>query len=383
MSDEKQNDAHVETIAIHAGLAPDGSTGAISQPIQLATTFERDIDGSYTRNFHYAREGNPNRQALEICLARLEGGADAAAFSSGSAATLALFQSVGPGNHIVASIDAYYGTNVQLAQLVRPLGIEVSFVDTTDAGNVADNLRPETRLIWVETPSNPLLKVSDISALKTLAEKHGTLLAFDNTFATPVLQNPLKLGADLVVHSATKYLGGHGDLTGGAVITRKKDEVFAAIRQYQTAGGSVPSPFDCWLLRRSIATLPYRIRAQSDNAQALAEHLSDMREVVRVYYPGLPDHPGHQTARKQMTGYGGVLSFEVDGDESVAMAVAARTTLIKRATSLGGVESLIEHRASMEDAATRCPRNLLRMSVGIEHSDDLLADLTQALTLAV
>jgi cystathionine gamma-synthase len=370
----------LETLAIHAGRGPDPATGAVREPIHLSTTFERGPDGAYPTGYFYSRSGNPNRTALEQALAALEGGTDAVAFASGSAATLAVFSLAAPGQRIVCASDCYHGTAKQLRELLPRWGAAVEFVDTTDLAAVERALQPGAALLWVETPSNPLLRISDIAALAGLAHARGALFGCDNTFASPVLQQPLALGADLVMHSTTKFLGGHSDVLGGVVVVREPGETLGRLREFQGAGGGVPSPFDCWLLLRSLATLPLRVRAQSAGALAIARFLERHPGVERVHYPGLESHSGHALAARQMRdGFGAVVSLQVPGDAAQAMAVAARVRLFRRATSLGGVESLIEHRASMEGPATRTPPNLLRLAVGLEHPDDLLADLAQAL----
>lgn len=368
-----------ETLAIHAGHACDPTTGAIAPPLYLSTTFQRETDGSYPQGYHYIRENNPNRKALETCLATLEGGAVAAAFASGSAATMSVFQALAPGDHVIAPADAYSGTANLLRSVFIPWGLEVTFVDMTDAGQVQQALRPNTRLIWIETPSNPLLKVTDIQKIADLAHQANALCVCDNTWATPVLQRPLALGADLVVHSTTKYFGGHSDVLSGAVISAQDSDFFARIRLIQTSGGAVAAPFDCWLILRGIQTLPYRMRAHCENAFKVATFLSQHPAIAAVHYPGLPHHPGHAIAAQQMQGFGGMLSAQVLGGREQAFAVAAQVKLFTRATSLGGVESLIEHRASIEGANSLTPDNLLRLSIGLEHADDLIEDLAQAL----
>ena len=369
-----------ETLAIHAGRAPDPATGAVREPIHLSTTFERDPDGAYPRGYFYGRSGNPNRAALEQAIAALEGGNEAVAFASGAAATLAVFSQAAGGSRIVCSADCYHGTARQLREILPRWGASVEFVDTTDLAAVERALEPGAALLWVETPSNPLLRVSDLGALAGLARAHGTLLGCDNTFASPVLQQPLALGADLVMHSTTKFLGGHSDVLGGVVVVREAGAVLERLREFQGVGGGVPAPFDCWLLLRSLATLPLRVRAQSAGALAVARFLEAHPRVERVHYPGLPSHPGHALAARQMCGgFGAVVSVQVRGGAAEALAVAARARLFTRATSLGGVESLIEHRASMEGPLTQTPANLLRLAVGLEHPDDLLADLDQSL----
>lgn len=369
----------LETLAIHAGRAPDLATGAVAPSPILSTTFARDADGDYPHGHIYSRSSNPARAALETLLAALEGGSAAAAFASGSAASMAVFQALSPGDHVIAPDDVYHGTRTQLRELLARWGLRHSLVDLTDLDAVRAAITPATRLIWAETPSNPLLKISDVSGLAELAHAAGAQLVVDSTFATPVLQQPLALGADLVMHSTTKYLGGHSDVLGGAVIAREPDALFARIRDLQTKGGAVPAPFDCWLLQRSIGTLPLRVRAQTANAQAIAEFLAAHPQVSAVHYPGLSSHAGHALARRQMSGYGAMLSFQVRGGRDAALAVAGRVQLYTRATSLGGIESLIEHRASVEGPHTSTPQDLLRMSVGLEHVDDLIDDLRQAL----
>ena len=368
-----------ETRAVHAGSAVDPGTGAVTSPIQLSVTFERDPDGGYPRGFLYGRNGNPNREELERCLADLEGGEAAAAFASGTGAIMGLVQALAPGDHMIAPTDVYQGTARLLRDIMMPWGLDVAFIDMTDPAAIAAAVTPRTRLVWVETPSNPLLAVVDIAAAARAAHEAGALLACDNTFATPALQNPLALGADLVMHSTTKYLSGHSDVTGGVIVARRREGFFERVRGTQVYGGGVPSPFDCWLLRRSIRTLSYRVRAHSEHALALATFLAAHPRVEAVHYPGLLSHPGHAVARRQMAMFGGMLSFQVRGGRDEALAVAARVKIITRATSLGGVESLIEHRASIEQPGTRTPQNLLRLSVGLEHPDDLADDLAQAL----
>jgi cystathionine gamma-synthase len=369
----------LETRAVHAGTRIDPATGAVTPAIQLSVTFERDADGGYPRGFLYGRNSNPNREELERCVADLEGGEDAAAFASGTGAIMGVVQALSPGDHLIAPTDVYQGTGRLLRELMMPWGVEVSFVDMTDARTVARAMGPRTRLVWVETPSNPLLAIADVAAIARVAHDAGALCACDNTFATPVLQSPLALGADLVMHSTTKYLSGHSDVTGGVIVAKRREGFFERVRTVQVYGGGVPSPFDCWLIRRSIRTLPYRVRAHSEHALAIATFLAGHPRVEAVHYPGLPSHPGHEIARRQMAMFGGMLSFQVRGGREAALGVAAKVGLITRATSLGGVESLIEHRASIEQPGTKTPDNLLRLSVGLEHPDDLVDDLAQAL----
>ncbi len=369
----------IETLAVHSGHEADPTTGAVTPPINLSTTFERDSDGSYRQGYVYTRLGNPNRAALEKCVADLEGGTAGAAFSSGSAAIAGVFLTLSPGDHVVAPEDVYHGTARLLNDILAPWGVQTTFVDMTDLAEVQQAVRPNTRVVWVETPSNPLLKITDIAAVSAIAHDTGATCVCDNTFATPVLQRPFDKGADLIVHSATKYLGGHSDALAGVVVTKTEDEFFRKIRAVQTSGGGVADPLACWLILRGIQTLPYRMRAHSENASLVARFLQSHRKVATVYYPGLESHAGHELAARQMSSFGGMVSFQVNGDGAEALAVAGRAKLFTRATSLGGVESLIEHRASVEGPGTRVPENLLRLSVGLENPDDLIEDLAQAL----
>ncbi|HXE79647.1 MAG TPA: PLP-dependent transferase [Vicinamibacterales bacterium] len=370
---------HLETLAVHAGHSPDPVTGAVTPPISLSTTFERLPDGTYRGGFVYARADNPNRRALEECLAALEGGAGAVAFSSGQAATAAVLQTLRPGDHVIAPQDCYFGTAELLTGQFGAWGLQSTLVDMTDTAAVRAALRPETRLVWIETPSNPLIRTTDIRAIVEIAHAASAIVACDNTWATPVLQRPLELGADLVMHATTKYLGGHSDTLGGVVVTREPGELLDRVRRVQTSAGAVPSPFESWLVLRGIRTLPYRMRAHCDNAMALARFLETVPGVERVHYPGLERDPGYEIAARQMQRPGGMLSFCIRGGREEAMAVTARLRIITRATSLGGPETLIEHRASVEGPHTRAPENLLRVSVGLEHPDDLIQDLRQAL----
>jgi cystathionine gamma-synthase len=370
---------NIETLAIHAGQDIDPATGSVIPPIYLSTTFERAEDGSFPHGYIYTRNGNPNRTMLERCLTALEGGADCAAFGSGLAAAMSVFQGLQPGDHVIMPDDAYHGVSRLVREIMLPWGLSSSVVDMTNLDAVRAAVRPNTRLIWVETPSNPLLKVSDIAAIAAIAHAAGARCAVDNTWATPVLQRPLDLGADLVLHATTKYLGGHSDVLGGAVVVRISDAFFDRIRFIQGNGGAVPSPFDCWLVLRGIQTLAYRMRGHIANAGRVAQFLSEQPQIERVHYPGLESHTGHIVAARQMRGFGGMLSIEMRGGEAAAMRLAARVKLFTRATSLGGIESLLEHRASVEGPESRTPPSLLRLSIGLEHPDDLIADLAQAL----
>ncbi|MEJ2287115.1 MAG: PLP-dependent transferase [Deinococcales bacterium] len=376
MSDERP---HLETLAVRAGLEVDPATGAVTPPIHLSTTFERAVDGSYPHGYVYTRSDNPNRRALESALALLQGGADAAAFASGSAAASAVLRSLRPGERVLLPRELYHGIRKLVDGALRPWGLTAETVDLTDLDALRSAWRPDVGLVWVETPSNPLLSITDVAGVCDVAHERGALVAVDATWTPPGVADPLGLGADLVVHATTKYLAGHSDVLGGAVIAARPDELWDRIRFLQHNEGAVPGPFDCWLVHRGLRTLPYRMRGHVEGAARIAAFLEGRPEIEHVYYPGLASHPGHEVAARQMASYGGMLSFRVRGGEAAAMAVAARVRLFTRATSLGGVESLIEHRASIEGEGTATPRDLLRVSVGLEHPDDLVADLAQAL----
>lgn len=372
----------IETTAVHAGRHIDPATGAVALPIHLSSTFERSPEGDYPRGFSYSRENNPVRRSLEQCLAALEGGSEAISFSSGLAVATAVVQGLEPGDHIVAPDDVYWGLRKVIGELFARAGIETTYADMTQPDAIRAAMRPATRLVWLETPSNPLMRITDLSAIAAIAREPGSraITVCDGTFATPVLQRPLDCGIDMVVHSTTKYISGHSDVVGGVLIARFNNYLFERARKSQRYGGAVPSPFDCWLSLRGIETLPCRVRVHSENAMALAQFLERHPKVEAVHYPGLPQHPGHAAARRQMCGgFGGMLSFQVRGGREDAMGVAARCELFIRATSLGGTHSLIEHRASIEGPDTKTPQNLLRVSVGLEHIDDLITDLTAAL----
>jgi cystathionine gamma-synthase len=368
----------IETLAVHAGHAVDPATGAVAAPIYLSTTFERDVDGTYSRGFMYTRNDNPNREALERGISALEGGAGAAAFASGTGATMSIFQALAPGDHVLAHVDAYYGTTRLLREIFLRWGLQADFIDMGNLDAVKKALAPKTKLAWMETPSNPLLKIVDLAAVAEIVHEAGVICVCDNTWA-PVLQRPFDLGADFILHSTTKYFGGHCDVLGGIVVAKIENELFQRIRSIQYEGGAVPSPFDCWLILRGMRTLPWRMRAHSENAMKVAEFLAQHRKVGRVHYPGLKTHPGHEIAGRQMSMFGGMLSFEVKDGRDAAICVAAKTKIFIRATSLGGVESLIEHRASIEGPGTTSPEGLLRLSIGLENADDLIEDLDQAL----
>ena len=368
-----------ETLAVHAARSPDPASGALAPPISLSTTFERAADGSYPKGFYYGRTDNPTRRALEQAIAALEGGAGAACFASGTAASMAAFSLLAPGDHVIAPLDCYHGTSKQLKELVTRMGVSASFVETGDLRAIESAWTDATRMLWIETPSNPRLLITDIEAAARLAHSRGGLLVCDSTFATPILQRPLALGADIAMHSTTKFLAGHSDVIGGALVVREPGNWLDRLHEYQVQAGAVPSPFDCWLTRRSMTTLPQRVHAQSAGALAIARFLASHPRVERTFYPGLPGHPGHELAARQMSAFGSMLSATIRGEAGDALAVAARVRLFTRATSLGSVESLIEHRASMEGPDTATPANLLRLSIGLEHPDDLIEDLAQAL----
>lgn len=370
----------IETLAIQTTLSHDANAGAVVAPIYLSTTFEREADGTYQHEHVYSRASNPNRQALEKSLAAIENGAVALAFSSGMAATTALFQSLKSGDHIIMPDDLYYATSVLVEEVFAQWGLTLTKVDMTDLAEIKKAIQPNTKLLWVETPSNPQLKITDIQAVADLAHSIGALIAVDNTWATPIMQRCFDLGVDVVMHSTTKYFGGHSDILSGALIFKEAGELSTKIATIQKLTGAVPSPFDCWLLSRGIKTLPLRVKAQTANAMKLAEYLSTHPQIEAVHYPGLSSHPQHEIAKKQMTGgFGGMLSVQVKGDAKNAMALTGRLKLFTTATSLGGVESLIEHRKSVESADSPTPENLLRVSVGIEDIEDLIEDWKLAL----
>jgi len=375
MADRK---LHPETIAIHAGRGIDPATGAVAEPIHLSTTFQRPASGEFAGGFDYTRSDNPNRRALEHALAAMEGGVAAAAFASGLAAAAAVFQTLQPNDRVVAPLEAYHGVIRLLRELFGRWQLRIDFVDMPDLEAVRKAVGPETKLIWTESPSNPTVRLTDLAAVAEIAHGVGARLVCDNTWS-PLIQRPFELGADLVMHSTTKYFGGHSDVLGGALIVRQEDDFFQALRDIQKIGGAVPSPFDCWLVHRGMQTLPCRLRTHCENAQRVADFLESHPGVARVHYPGLKSHPQHALAARQMSAFGGMLSFEIKGDRAAAMALPNRTRLFTRATSLGGVESLIEHRQSIEGPESRTPATLLRLSIGLEHPDDLIADLERAL----
>jgi cystathionine gamma-synthase len=379
---EQQAGWGFETRAIHAGQAPDATTGAVVTPITLSTTFAQEEVGAH-KGYEYSRSGNPTRTALETCVASLEQGRHGLAFASGLAAEDNILRLLSPGDRILMGNDAYGGTFRLISKVYGPAGFPWTAVDLTDLDAVAAAWPDDTRLVWLETPTNPLLTCIDIEAVAALAHERGALVVVDNTFATPYLQQPLTLGADIVVHSATKYLGGHSDVVGGFVAV--DDDVLAErLRFTQNAAGAVPAPFDCYLVLRGVKTLAIRMERHCHNARAVVDALLGHPAVERVLYPMLPDHPGHAAAARQMRDFGGMVSFTVREGEAKARQVAASTTLFTLAESLGAVESLIEHPGAMTHASAagsplEVPANLVRLSVGIEDADDLVADLLQAL----
>lgn len=371
---------HIETKAIHAGMDIANPTKAIIPPISPSTVFEIDAAGRNESDLHYTRLGNPNRLQLENLLTELEEGQNCAAFASGVAAATAIFQSLDPGAHILIPGDVYAGNRKLVKNLMQRWGLEADFIDMTDPDRIEEHIRDTTRLIWVETPSNPMMTITDIRAVCKLAESNDCIVCVDNTWPSPINQQPLNLGADLVLHSTTKYLGGHSDILGGAVIAKNNGRIFQRVREVQKLTGGVPSPQDCWLLCRSIRTLPYRMRGHNEHAGHLARYLQNHPKVESVFYPGLATHAGYQIAQKQMSGFGGMISFLVQGDAEEAIRIVGRSRLIKRATSLGGVETTWEHRLSSEGEGSITPDNLIRISVGLEHPDDLTEDLERALS---
>jgi cystathionine gamma-synthase len=368
-----------ETLAVHAGRDVERRTGSVAPPIYLSTTFERDEQSVPLGAHTYIRESNPMQSLLEDALAPLEGGEAALVLGSGMAAGVAVFQTLPEGAHVVLPDDAYYGWKAVGQEFFPQWGLTASFCPMDDLAAVGRVLRPETRLVLVESPSNPLMKVADLAAIAGLAKKTGALTLVDNTFATPALQRPLDLGADVALHSATKYFGGHSDVQGGALVFRKKDDLHAKVAHVRHLLGAVLAPFNAWLVLRGLRSLAVRMAAHSAHALALARAVEGHPAVLRVNYPGLASHPGHAVAARQMSGFGGMLSFHVKGGRDAALAVVSKTKLFVRATSLGAVESLIEHRATSEGPLSTAPQDLLRVSVGLEHPDDLIEDLTQAL----
>jgi cystathionine gamma-synthase len=404
---------NIETIAVHAGGDPDPATGAIAPPIHLSTTFEHGPATEILHGYTYVRDENPTQDRLEAALAQLEcarygkpgqdlvqfeGGPDtqrrdaagpprrareattgALAFASGMGASAALLQSLEPGAHVIFPEDVYVHVRVAHREFLPKWAISTSVVDMQNPQNVEQAIRPETKLVWVETPSNPLMNITDIAAVARIAHSAGALVVVDNTFATPVFQRPLELGADIVLHSTTKYCGGHSDVQGGALVLKSKGPLYEKLYHTRLILGAVCSPFNSWLVLRGLRTLPCRMERHAANAMAVAKALGQSKKVEKVFYPGLASHPGHAVAARQMKGFGGMLSILVNGGWEEAVKAASRVKLFRNATSLGGVESLIEHRASAEGPGSTSPKNLLRLTIGLEHPDDLIADLMQAL----
>lgn len=372
---------NIETLSIHEGFKGDRETGAVSMPIVLSTTFERDTEGGFPEGRDiYTRASNPNRRALEAKLAALENGTVAMAFSSGQAATMSVFHLLEPNCHVIIPDDIYYGTKVILENLYKRWGLTYSAIDMSNIQTIKKSIKKNTRLIWIESPSNPSLKLTDIQAVVNLAAGKNIIVACDNTWATPYFTRPLDMGVDIVMHSSTKYFGGHSDILGGCIILKNEGELSQKIREYQTLGGGVPSSFDCWLLYRSLATFPIRMKVHGENAQKLADYLSTHPKIEAVLYPGLKNSAYHKIAKKQMKGgFGGMLSVLIKGGAKETLDMASRLKMVKHATSLGGVETLVDHRQSAEGIHSVSPPNLLRISVGIENIEDIIADFEQAL----
>ena len=375
------------TRAIHVGQEADPATGATIVPIYQTSTYTQEAPGQH-KGYEYSRTGNPTRAALEECMAALEGADHGLAFASGLAATIAVMSLLSPGDHIVAGDDLYGGTYRLFDKVLREGNkLDFDYVDTTDPTSVERALRPETKMLWIETPTNPMLTLSDIAALSEMAHERGAVVAVDNTFASPYFQRPLELGADIVVHSTTKYMGGHSDVIGGAVMT-SDENLRERIAFYQNAAGGVPGPFDSWIVLRGLKTLAVRMRQHEENALAVARFLQDHPQVATVNYPGLPSHPQHGLAKRQMSGFSGMVSFTLKGGAEAAYAAVQKTEVFSFAESLGGVESLITHPATMTHAAIPKEQReargvtdgLLRLSVGIEDAEDLIADLDRAIS---
>ena len=372
-----------ETRAIHAGQPPDPATGAVNVPVYLTSTYVQEGLGRH-KGYEYSRTGNPTRTAREQCGASLEEGRYGRAFASGMAAETTLMYLFSPGDHILVADDVYGGTFRLFERVLKPYGLQFSYVDMTDAGSVREHVHASTKAIWIETPSNPLMKLVDIAAVSAIARERGVKVIVDNTFASPYGQQPLTLGADVVVHSTTKYLGGHSDVVGG-VLVLSDDEMYERLKFLQNAVGAVPGPLDCFLVLRGIKTLAVRMRAHEANAMQVARFLEQHPLVERVRYPGLPSHPQHDLAGRQMRNFGGMISFEVKGGIQQARRIVERTRLFALAESLGGVESLIEHpgvmtHASVAGSPLQVPDNLIRLSVGIETAEDLIRDLASAMS---
>lgn len=380
-----ESDMHFETLAIHAGQEPEEKTGAVVVPIFQTSTYAQRAVAEHT-GYEYSRSQNPTREAMEECLAALEGAKHGMGFASGMAAISTSMALLEQGDHVVSSADVYGGTYRVFEKIFKKWGLDYTFVTTSNLEEIEAAIRPETKMIWVETPTNPLLQITDLAAVSKIARKHGAYMVVDNTFASPACQRPIEHGADLVVHSTTKFLGGHSDVVGGAALT-SNPEVFERVSFAQNSMGAIPGPFDSWIVLRGLKTLAIRMERHAQNAMAIAEYLEKHPRVKRVLYPGLPSFEHHDLARRQMSGFGALISFYLDGSVDEAVEVCGKTKVFTLAESLGGVESLIEHPGKMTHASIpeeiRQPRglgdDLIRLSVGIEHIDDLMADIDQAL----
>jgi cystathionine gamma-synthase len=370
----------IATRAAHAAGGPSNDARSLVMPIDLSTTFERDPHGGRTDEYVYSRDGNPNRRALEQILAGLEGGAEGAAFASGSAAAMTLFQALRPGDHVVVARDSYYSIRQMLDEVFMPWGLGVTYADCSDLDALGAALQTATRLVFIETPSNPMARITDIAGAAELAHAAGAVLVCDNTLTTPVFQRPFAHGADIVVHSTTKYLSGNHDAMGGALITARNDELWQRVRAQQRLCGAVPSPFASWLTLRGVTSLVARVRAQNAAALEVAQFLTSQPAVSEVLHPDLPSHPQHALAARQSTGSGALFSIRLHGGRDEALRAVSRVQLFRRATSFGGPESLIEHRASAEGPTTQTPDDLLRLAIGLEDPADLIADLRTALS---
>ena len=369
----------IETLAVHAGGERDPVSHSVAPPLHLSTNYELGPGSERLGGYIYVRYSNPTQERLESALAALEGGEASVVLSSGVAAGAALLQALPAGSHVIFPDDVYYQFYTMAGEYLPRWGMDSSIVDMADLARVRAAVRPNTRLIWTETPSNPLLKIVDLAGVVAIARDAGASTLVDNTFATPVLQRPLELGLDVVLHSTTKYMGGHGDVQGGALVFARQDRLFDAVRRVRDVQGSVASPFNSWLVLRGLRSLPCRMERHTSNASVIANFLAGHAAVEAVHYPGLPAHPGHEIAKRQMKGFGGMLSFRLKEGPEKAIAVTTRTKLFVNATSLGGPESLIEHRSSSEGPDSTTPKNLLRLSVGLENAEDLVEDLAQAL----
>lgn len=375
---------HIETVAIHGSMrAQKAENSPIVPGIELSTIYEHAKDGHREGDLKYSRLENPNRLELEAVLNDLEKGAEAAAFSSGIAAINAVFQTLSHGDHVLIPNDVYFGTRKLMWEFSERWGLEIDFVDMTNLEVVEAAAKKNTRMIWIETPSNPQMFITDVEAMVKWAADRKVVVAVDNTWPTPFNMNPIDFGVDLVIHSTTKYLGGHSDLIGGAVIAKESGPLMDRVRSVQVVQGGVPSPFDAWMLCRSIRSFPYRMRAHNENASQLATFMTRLPGIEEVFYPGLVSHPGHKIAKTQMRAFGGMISFLVSDGEPAAKKMVASSQIIKAATSLGGIESIWEHRKSTEGPLSQTPDNLIRLSVGLEHIDDLKLDLQQALELSL